>query len=335
MQDYLKTEVFAEATARATAYAKLNLHLAVKGRRQDGFHNLESIFLTLDFGDALQIEAGGAAGGLEIVMEGGMAALIAGLPTDENIIFKAVASFRRETGWDQGLRIRVNKMIPPGGGLGGGSSDAAAALLAMNALAARAGCPPLSPAQLLRIGAALGSDVPFFLSGAAAAWVSGRGEVIEPVRPPAGLFFVLAGAGFPSPTAGAFRLLSEARRGGSPLSGGGPAGGRRLIKALYESPVDWPFWNDFLPVFLREGAASPENCPPDSPAGLGRGYAGILGRLKSLGAGFAGLSGSGSTCFGVFTEKATAENARDALGGELGGAGFAVLAQPAKARPAS
>jgi 4-diphosphocytidyl-2-C-methyl-D-erythritol kinase len=141
----------------------------------------------------------------------------------------------------------------------------------------------------------LGSDTPFFLTGGA-AWVSGRGELIRPLPPPAGLSVVLVNPGFPSGTAGAFRLLDRFREGAFPASGG--PGPELLVKALEGPPRDWPFFNDFLPVLS---------------VGAGRVYPEILARLKALGADFAGLSGAGSTCFGVFVNGGGAEKAVESL----------------------
>jgi 4-diphosphocytidyl-2-C-methyl-D-erythritol kinase len=144
----------------------------------------------------------------------------------------------------------------------------------------------------------LGSDVPFFLTGGA-AWVSGRGEHIRPLPIPPGLRVVLVNPGFSSGTAGAFRLLDASRNGGS---GSFPEPGfpapEVYMKALEGPPRDWPFFNDFLPVLNLEAGGA---------------YHRILTRLKDLGADFSGLSGAGSTCFGLFTDGKTAEMAAKAL----------------------
>ena len=265
------------------APAKVNLHLAVKDRRPDGFHDLESVFLALDFGDTLHFEPLAGKNALEIA---GMS-----LPVEKNIIFKAVSLFRDRTGFDQGLRISVEKRIPLGSGMGGGPSDAASTLLALNKLAEGA-VPVLSRDALLEMAASLGSDVPFFVSGARAAWVTGRGEVIKPVEPPPRCFIVLVNPGFPSETAAAFRLLDDYRSSNSSF----------LIPhssfSLTGNPETWPFRNDFLPVFEDHEKTV---------------YTEILSQLRELGAGFVGLSGAGSTCFGVFTGKAQAAKAAEAL----------------------
>jgi 4-diphosphocytidyl-2-C-methyl-D-erythritol kinase len=271
------------------APAKVNLHLAVKNRRPDGFHNIESVFIALDFGDTLSFEPLAGINTLEVTMEDENGIL--GLPVDENIVYKAVNLFREKTGCNQGLKIRVEKRIPLGGGMGGGSSDAASTFLALNKLA---GCP-LSGDALLEMGASLGSDVPFFVSGAAAAWVSGRGELIKSLEAPR-CYFVLVNPGVKSDTFDAYQLLDLVRNGKrEPESEDGEA---EVHEFSLVPPRDWVFFNDFLPILQeRENSA----------------YASVISGLKELGADFAGLSGAGSTCFGVFTEKEKAEKAAEAL----------------------
>jgi len=297
------------------APAKLNLHLKVGGRRPDGFHDIESLFLALAFGDTLYVEAvpPEAATPPEISMNGPLALQLGG----ENIISRAISLFRERTGFNQGLKVTVEKRIPLGGGLGGGSSDAAAALLALNRLAADGGL--LSAAELAEMGASLGSDVPFFLCGAfapaPAAWVTGRGERIQPLELPESLqklAFVLVNPGFPSDTAEAYRLFDKTHTEDTEIHGG--HGGENLgfsdilnhLKSpctpcppcLREMP-SFPFFNDFLPVLATSDK--------------GAVYQRVIGELRELGAEFAGLSGSGSTCFGVFSGREQAEAARESL----------------------
>jgi len=281
------------------APAKINAHLQVGDRRLDGFHDLESLFLALAFGDTLHFETTPSEAGLEIAMNG-PAALPLAIPPAENIISRAVSLFRERTGFNQGLKVTVEKRIPPGGGLGGGSSDAAAALLAINRLAADGGL--LDSAELLEMGASLGSDVPFFMYKTPAAWVSGRGERIQPIELPEAmrkLAFVLVNPGFPSDTAEAYRLLDSWREGRREEGGGVPPGG--WLSSLFPTSLFLAphFFNDFLPVL--------------SDSDKGPVYQRMIDELRKLGADFAGLSGSGSTCFGVFSGQEQAEAAREVL----------------------
>jgi len=290
----------------------LNLHLKVGRRRPDGFHDIESLFLALALRDTLRFETMPPGTPPEISMNGPLALQLGG----ENIILRAISLFRERTGFNAGLKVTVEKRIPMGGGLGGGSSDAAAALGALNRLAADGGL--LSGAELAEMGASLGSDVPFFLCGSPAAWVTGRGERIQPLELPESIqnvALVLVNPGFPSDTAEAYRLLDCMREtltedtevhGGHGEENLGFSDILNHLKTpcppcppcLREIP-SWRFSNDFLPVL----AASDK----------GLVYQHIITGLREQGAEFAGLSGSGSTCFGVFSGQDRAESAREAL----------------------
>jgi 4-diphosphocytidyl-2-C-methyl-D-erythritol kinase len=304
------------------APAKINLHLRVKGLRPDGFHELESIFLSLCLGDTLGFELLDGEGTPEIHCGPPEFVPPEILSPGKNIIFRAISLFREKTACKQGLRVTVDKRIPPGGGLGGGSSDAASSLLAMNALFGQ----PLGKAALFEMAAVLGSDVPFFLTETGAAWAAGRGEELLPLKSPQNLSIVLVNPGFSSDTAGAFRLLDRRRKDGVfsglkpesfPVPKPGPekAGERAaLMEILSENPRNWPYENDFLPVFLAAGGKTTAgNGKTDGPAGQAAAYRQILGSLDELGSDFSSLSGSGSTCFGVFSNREKAEKAEKLL----------------------
>ena len=291
------------------APAKINLHLSVKDRRPDGFHNLESVFLALDWGDSLFFERNDAVAESDelIIRWENTGAGKKGEPLliPDNIILKALALFREKTGFSEKLKITLDKRIPLGGGLGGGSSDAAAALLALNRMAGF----PLSRDVLFQTGSVLGSDVPFFLHETAAAWVTGRGEHVEPLEMPP-MFLVLVNPGFSSNTAEAYRLLDEYRVSEESHA---EAQGRkeefnfllslRLCASARSSSPITSFYNDFLPVFGEREKSI---------------YNGICYNLQELNALFAGLSGAGSTCFGVFEEREQALKAAEALRGQWG-----------------
>jgi 4-diphosphocytidyl-2-C-methyl-D-erythritol kinase len=297
------------------APCKINLHLRIKERRADGFHDLESIFLALAFGDTLHFELGEAGGAVELETEYGLpqepgrkpGGIFEDIPGGDNSVLKAAALFKARTGFDRSLRIRLEKRVPLGAGLGGGSSDGAATLLALNRLAEQAGLPTLDQAGLERAAAELGSDAPFFLgvlSGGAfsggAAWVAGRGERIRPVEGPRNCAVALVNPGFPSNTAEAYRLL-DARRSSRGLPFREGPSEQALIGALPGPSSRWPYTNDFLELFLEER-------DPRSVA-----YREILEGLRSRGADFCGLTGSGSTCFGIFAGRGAAEAALSGL----------------------
>jgi 4-diphosphocytidyl-2-C-methyl-D-erythritol kinase len=234
---------------------------------------------------------------------------MASIPPEKNLVYQAVSLFRFYTGFSSGVQVVLEKRIPPGGGLGGGSSDAASTLLALDALAGT----NLSGEILEEMARSLGSDVPFFLNGGA-AWVSGRGERMRSLKVPEDLAVVLVYPGFPSGTAAAFFLLDEVRQrlsgtGTGPFKGawgheetGLPLAALSpeevLISALGKNPRDWPYGNDFLPVFLASAERE-----------TGEAYRGMLEDLAVLGADFSGLSGAGSSCFGVFQDGGAAKEA--------------------------
>jgi 4-diphosphocytidyl-2-C-methyl-D-erythritol kinase len=160
------------------APAKLNLFLHITGRRADGYHLLQSVFMLLDWHDTLHFER--RADGRLSREDLGTA-----LPA-EDLTLRAARALQQATGTREGAHIRVDKRLPAEAGMGGGSSDAASCLLALNRLWKLG----LALPQLERIGLALGADVPFFLRGRN-AWVEGVGERITPVDLPAGRFAVV------------------------------------------------------------------------------------------------------------------------------------------------
>ncbi|MGH8481989.1 MAG: 4-(cytidine 5'-diphospho)-2-C-methyl-D-erythritol kinase [Nevskiaceae bacterium] len=161
------------------APAKLNLFLHVTGRRADGYHELQTVFQFLDYGDELHF-ASRRDGVLQRVTR------VAGVPDSEDLCLKAARALKDSTGCALGCDIRVDKRIPLGGGLGGGSSDAATTLVALNRLWHLG----LDDEALGAIGARLGADVPVFVRGFA-AWAEGIGERLTPVLPPEPWYLVV------------------------------------------------------------------------------------------------------------------------------------------------
>jgi len=175
------------------APAKLNLFLHITGRRADGYHLLQSVFMLIDWCDTLH---------LDVRLDGTIQRidLNTPLPADD-LIVRAARALQSASGTTLGAEIRIDKQIPAQAGMGGGSSDAASTLLALNKLWGLNW--PFS--KLLPIGLALGADVPFFLHGHN-AWVEGIGEKISPVLVPPSRFVVI------KPNAG----IETARIFGSP-----------------------------------------------------------------------------------------------------------------------
>jgi 4-diphosphocytidyl-2-C-methyl-D-erythritol kinase len=168
---------------RLRTNAKTNLFLRVRGRRPDGYHEIETIFHTLSLADELIITPE-AKGGVEIEMH---PKHLAGMPSAErNLVHAAAQSLIEAGAREQPVRIGITKRIPIGAGLGGGSGNAAAALVVLNELWGL----DLDSNGLARLARELGADVPFCLTGGTAL-ATGRGEVITSLPAPAPLSFVL------------------------------------------------------------------------------------------------------------------------------------------------
>jgi 4-diphosphocytidyl-2-C-methyl-D-erythritol kinase len=158
------------------APAKLNLFLHITGRRSDGYHELQTLFQLLDWGDRLTFER----------KDDGAVTLDSDDDTvapEENLVLKAARLLQRDS---LGAHIRLEKRIPAGAGLGGGSSDAATTLLALNHLWDLG----LAQQELLELGATLGADVPVFV-GAHTAWAEGVGEILTPAELPERWYLIL------------------------------------------------------------------------------------------------------------------------------------------------
>lgn len=160
------------------APAKLNLFLHIVGRRPDGYHLLESVFMLIDWHDTLHVE---------LRSDGNISRedLTSELPPND-LVVRAALALQQASGTPLGAHIAINKQIPAQAGMGGGSSDAASTLLALNRLWGL----NLSLGDLMTIGLKLGADVPFFLGGHN-AWVTGIGEIMQPVDVPQARFLVL------------------------------------------------------------------------------------------------------------------------------------------------
>jgi len=161
------------------APAKVNLTLRVLGRRPDGYHDLESVVAAVTLFDVLEFSA---SDDLHLACEG-----IPVSAGEDNLVLRAARLLRTESGTRAGARVRLEKRIPPGRGFGGGSADAAATLVALSALWGL----NLAREDLARLGARVGSDVPFFF-GSPVAILRGRGERLEAVRARSAWWLALA-----------------------------------------------------------------------------------------------------------------------------------------------
>lgn len=276
------------------APAKTNLFLEVTRRREDGFHELDTIFLELELADELSLSpAPGPELSLSIAGDPGLSC------GPENLVLRAGEALKRAWGRPElGAELSLRKRIPQGGGLGGGSSDAAAALRGLNELWGLR----LSLDELAPLAAELGSDVAFFLRGGLQRG-QGRGELLTPLSPPPTQWLVLVLPGFPCPTPAVFRALAAhlpaAPRSPEELLAALRSGSARALGAALFNRLEAPA-SELFPA-LRELRARLEAAPESR---------GVL------------LSGSGSTYL-VLTESEA--EARD-LAGRLGGEGLRALA---------
>ncbi|ULQ60485.1 4-(cytidine 5'-diphospho)-2-C-methyl-D-erythritol kinase [Brucepastera parasyntrophica] len=271
-------------TVRISAPCKLNLHLRVLDKRADGYHDIESIFQLVSLADELELSLTGSPGECTVISPE-MA-----LPPD-NTISKAVSEFRYVTGIRDGLSVVIRKRIPSGAGLGGGSSDAAAVLRALDLLFGT----DLDRSCMLDMAAKIGSDVPFFLSGAAGI-VEGRGEKIISIPSRTDIAGLLVWPAVHSSTAAAYRLLDEWQKEGGEKGIDWPLPGE--LEKLYNRPVsEWPFRNSFTAPLSRQQPVIGE----------------IRDALLNAGAQFSDMTGSGSAVFGLFENRHCAKKAQEHL----------------------
>ena len=269
-----------DSISRIHAPAKLNLNLRVTGRRDDGYHLVDSVVVFTGFGDWIELEP---AQEDSVAVTGDFASSVdAG---EDNICFRALAAFRDHGGVAGCHSITIDKRIPVGAGLGGGSSDAAVILRYLN----RTSPAPLADRRLAEAALSLGADVPVCLAGIAQR-MQGIGDMLTPVDPVPHGPLVLARANAMLPTAEVFRALREnGSRDAAPLRSSEISGSVADIVAA---------GND-----LQAAAMS---LSPD--------IALVLERLRDgNGVIAAQMSGSGSACFGLFDNGDDAATAAETL----------------------
>ncbi|AHG75378.1 4-diphosphocytidyl-2-C-methyl-D-erythritol kinase [Mannheimia varigena USDA-ARS-USMARC-1312] len=159
--------------------AKLNLFLYITNKRADGYHELQTLFQFLDFGDEIEIEITDSPE-IELINQ------VEGVAVEDNLIYRAAKLLQKTTACSKGAKIGVTKNLPMGGGVGGGSSNAATVLVGLNHLWQT----DLSLEVLAELGLSLGADVPIFVRGIA-AFAEGVGEVLTPCEPEEKWYVVL------------------------------------------------------------------------------------------------------------------------------------------------
>ena len=257
--------------------AKVNLILKVLRRREDGYHDIASLMQKVSLAD--EMEFAPLRDGIELACPG------SDLPTDEgNLVVRAARALFAEAGFAGGARITLRKRIPTAAGLGGGSSNAATTLTALNDLFQLG----FDRERLMRIGARLGADVPFFIYGST-AWAFGIGDLLEPAVIPPGMWLVLVNPGFEVPTKWVYQSLNLPLTK-TPLKYSIPtfSGVRDLAASLANdlekvTVARYPVLEELKGFLLRQGA---------------------IGSL---------MSGSGPTVFGLFEKEQDAIKAEGAL----------------------
>ena len=252
------------------APAKINLSLEIRGRRADGFHEIETLMTPISLCDEITITGAAHTLGIDFRCDD------PSLPTgSDNLVIRAADLFSHTTGQKIDVTIQLRKKIPHGAGLGGGSSDAAATLLGLN----RVYQTNLALVELAQLAAKIGSDVPFFLSQSAAI-CRGRGEVVEPTKLAGTLSFLLLKPSFGVPTPWAYSRWKDSKQIPEVNYAPQEFGGVRFVNDL-ERPVFEKF------VFLAQTK---------------------MWLLKQPEVGAALLSGSGSTVFAILRDPNSADS---------------------------
>lgn len=258
------------------ACAKLNLYLDITGRREDGYHTLETVMQSVSLSDTVTVAACPGEGiTLTCSRED--------IPTDgRNTAYRAAELFMHASGGTGGVLLDIRKNIPSGAGMGGGSADAAAVLRGLNEIFGE----PLSERQLLDIAVQVGADVPFCLVGGTKL-CRGIGEQMSDFPEAKGIFVVVK-PDFSCPTGEAYKKYDS-----SPVP---PRGGLEEFRAEMPENYAPEMYNVFQQLYADGRIES------------------ICRRLVELGARGAMLTGSGSAVFGVFDDIHTASAAQEAFG---------------------
>ena len=258
------------------APAKVNLFLDVLNKRADGYHDLGTVFQTLDMGDFLSAEKNSSG---EITLSYNVSQ---DYPVEKDLVFRAAKLLQEETGVSFGVSLYLEKLMPLGAGLGGGSADAAAALRLLN----RIWETKLSGEELEKLGAKLGADVPFLVQGGT-AFAEGIGEILTPTSVEFPKAVLVATPHCAVPTKDAY-------------AGVVPSGENRwnAFKSNWNGTLSFEFYNKFE-----------ESVFPKYPI-----IQDLKNKLEKSGAFKTLMSGSGASVFALFDSKTLAETALEKLG---------------------
>jgi len=273
---------------RVASFAKVNLGLEVLGLRQDGYHELRTLFQTIDLHDDVELRP--HRGEVRVRCDHPL------VPADgANLALRAAEALRRHARIQTSVEIRITKRIPVGGGLGGGSSNAAAVLLGLD----RWWRLGLGPAGLRPLAQRLGADVPFFLVGGTALGLA-RGDEVYPLARQIRAHVVLVDPGIPVSTAAVFRRLDESLT---------PRENSNSIIDFVSRDLEADGAFRLLSNDLEKAALA------EAPA-LAQQVGRMRGVLVREGARLVALSGSGSSYFGLFGDPHAARRAQTALAKE-------------------
>lgn len=263
------------------APAKINLILDIKGKRPDGYHELETVMHQISLADRIILNP--CASGIKLGINSGL------VPYNEsNLAYRAASVFFQKNGFKGGIEIFIEKNIPVGAGLAGGSTDAAAVLLGINEIYEY----NLSEELLLEMAAELGSDVPFCVLGSSAL-ARGRGEILTPLPSAVFLEIVLVKPDFQLSTAEVYSKFELAKVEQFPDT-------RAFLAAWGRGDVE-----DIAVNMVNVLESVSIRIHPE--------IAVIKERLKELGALNAVMSGSGPSVFGIFKERKGAAQAAETL----------------------
>lgn len=267
------------------APAKINLTLHVLGKRDDGYHLLESLVVFADTGDTLTVEA---ADDLSFHVTGPNAAALADTPEADNLVLKAARLL--DAGAGRGARITLDKRLPVAAGIGGGSADCAAAMRALNALWGLGH----DRAALGALGLQLGADVPVCVQAPRPCVMSGVGEKIARAPSMPDLWCVLVNPGVPVATGPVFKALNAQ-------------------PATAESDTFWPGGFSDATAAARFMMTCRNDLEPPARSSVPEVSDTIHAIAATHGCLMARMSGSGATCFGLYTNQIAARDAAASL----------------------
>lgn len=259
------------------APAKINWFLFVAGKRPDGYHDISSLMQCVTLFDSVTFEE---SDDVRVVTE-------SPIPEKSNLIYKAAVALKEKIGYQGGATITLKKEIPLASGMGGGSSDAAITLEGLNELWSA----KLDKIEMARIGASIGSDIPFFFDRPTAI-IEGRGEIVTPVEIIQPYCLLLLNPLIAVSAREAYEGLKNMTKISDNI--------KLMVQALAKGDI---------PSFASMAGNDLERPVIDKYPEIGR----LKEYLKDHGASYAGMSGSGSTVFGVFSGEKEAESARRSI----------------------